>query len=138
VLGALLAALEPQPDELAGSLDDGVVLVPHVDVASPPLVLLLPHDDVELELLAGALPQPDGSDVAAGVVSGAVVGVAAADVSVAVELDVSDVDEVLDDVAPVDVRFTYAVMSLPAGTMATTSQPSADFCVSFAASEAAS
>jgi hypothetical protein len=29
-------------------------------------------------------------------------------------------------------------MSLPAGTMATTSQPSADFSVSFAASEAAS
>jgi hypothetical protein len=35
-------------------------------------------------------------------------------------------------------RFTYAVMSDPVGTIATISQPSPDFSVSFAASEEAS
>jgi hypothetical protein len=58
---------------------------------------------------------------------------AAAAVVVAAALSVVAVDAV-----DVPSRFRKAVTSLPAGTMATTSQPSADFSVSFAASEEAS
>ena len=75
------------------------------------------------------MPQPAGSLVAPGADSVATGSAAADEASAAVS-------SAPDDAAP--ARFTYAVMSLPAGTMATTSHPSADFSESFAASEAAS
>ena len=88
---------------------------------------MVPHPVLSLlvVVLAGAVPQPAGSLAAAGVSS--TPAAATEDVAASVEVE-----------PPVASRFRNAVMSLPDGTMATTSQPSPDFSVSFAASEAAS
>ncbi len=75
-----------------------------------------------MPVAAGAVPHPAGSLTAGSAAAAAAVVVAAVVVSV----------------VPVDSRFRKAVMSLPDGTIATTSHPSPDFSVSFAASEEAS
>jgi hypothetical protein len=123
--GVELVALEPQPpEELAPLLDPQPLSV--VDV--------WPHDD-PLDDDSGAVPQPDGS--LTGAPESPVAGSAAAD-EARVAADADPAEPLEPSVAPDDERFTKAVMSLPAGTMATTSHPAADFSESFAASEAAS
>ena len=71
----------------------------------------------------GEVPHPAGSLAA----------VVAAVVYVGVELD-----DVADVLAPVASRLRNAAISVPDVTMPTTSQPSADFSVSFVARPAAS
>ena len=76
--------------------------------------VVAPQPDASVPVDAGAVPHPAGS-LTAGSSTGA------------------------DAVSEADVsRFRKAVMSLPAGTMATTSQPSPDFSLSLVASEEAS
>jgi hypothetical protein len=126
-------APEPHP------LEPLEVLEPALDAHPLSPVLLWPHEEAPVLDGSGAVPHPDGS--LTGPPASVVAGSAAAEDARVAAVDVEEVDEPEDAepaVAEDDERFTYAVMSLPAGTMATTSQPSADLSESFAASEAAS
>ena len=82
---------------------------------------------------SGAAPQPDGSVTAA-----AAVVVAAAPLSHDEVASAGASAAAGSSVVAATSRFRYAVISLPVGTTATTSQPSPDFSVSIAASDEAS
>lgn len=146
---AVVEPAEPVPDwppqlDPADPEAPDVSLLPHDELlaagwAMPPELSLLPHDDVAVSLggvEAGSdepLPQPAGSagvddpaDHAGGLDEGAAL---------------DSLDEAL--VAPVAVepepsRLRYATTSLPAETMLTTVQPSADRSPSFAVRDSAS
>jgi hypothetical protein len=132
-LGAPDAAAAPEPQSLDASVAAAFVAPPHDD----PLSFDEP-DPHAVPPAAGAEPQPAGSLAA---VPAAEAPEAAATASGAVTSAVVVVPAAGDsEAAPVsdDARLRKATTSLPAGMMATTSQPSADFSESFAASEAAS
>ncbi|MGI9028939.1 MAG: hypothetical protein ACR2HP_02985 [Ilumatobacteraceae bacterium] len=150
MLCAEAGALGAELDWLLVWPDEGPhVELPAAGVAEPPPQELVDPGSVDDEgpqlpvlLAPGAVPHPDGSVGELDVLEelGDPLDELAAAGSAAAELDHAladdDSDEVPDE-AP-DSRFRNAVMSLPVGTTATTSQPSPDFSVSLAVSVDAS